>query len=197
MIQLSETLDISAPPEVVWGVLSDPEQVVKLLPGSSLDSRNEDGSYDATLSVKFGPAKVSMKARLTLELDSTALSGRVISKGKDSQGGVRFETQMYFDVKEKADGANSLVDIRSDVTLTGKLANVIESGATLVSKRMATEFSERLTLLLEAPVNTLDVTDSLLNNTGGCAVEPCKKMRPIKVLMGFLRNFFKRLSGTK
>ncbi len=59
MIEISERVEVPAAPRIVWDVLSDPRAVVDCMPGAKLGDRLEDGSYDATLTVKFGPAKVT------------------------------------------------------------------------------------------------------------------------------------------
>ena len=69
MIEISERVEVPAAPRIVWDVLSDPRAVVECVPGAKLGDRLEDGSYDATLMVKFGPAKVTFRAKVALELD--------------------------------------------------------------------------------------------------------------------------------
>jgi carbon monoxide dehydrogenase subunit G len=64
MIEVSERIEVAASPRVVWGILSDPRTVVECVDGAALGEQQEDGSYEATLVVKFGPAKVSFKAKV-------------------------------------------------------------------------------------------------------------------------------------
>ena len=59
VIEISERVEVPAAPRIVWDVLSDPRAVVDYVPGVKLGDRLEDGSYDATVTVKFGPAKVT------------------------------------------------------------------------------------------------------------------------------------------
>jgi uncharacterized protein len=144
VIEVNERIEVAAPPRAVWEILSDPHAVVQCVPGAELGERQEDGSYDAGLVVKFGPAKVTFRARFTLELDPGAMSGKVASKGKDNQGGTRVKASMAFKVIEGAAPGSSAVPITAQVEISGRLASLVESGANLVVKRMTTEFSERL-----------------------------------------------------
>jgi uncharacterized protein len=114
------------------------------VPGASLGEHHDDGSFDAGVLVKFGPAKVTFKARVGLELDPAAMSGKVSSRGKDNQGGTRFNASMTFAVSPQAEPAGSVVDIKANVEISGRLSSVVESGAGLVVKRMTADFSERL-----------------------------------------------------
>ena len=144
MIEVNERIDVTSPPRVVWDLLSDPRAVVDCVPGAALGDQQEDGSFDATLTVKFGPAKVTFHARVALELDTMAMAGHVTARGKDKQGGTRFRATMTFKVAEQAEPPGSTIPIAAQVEISGRLATLVESGAKLVVKRMTGEFSERL-----------------------------------------------------
>jgi carbon monoxide dehydrogenase subunit G len=96
------------------------------------------------LVVKFGPTKVTFQARVLVEFDPEAMSGRVTARGKDSIGGTRVQARMKFNVLEQTDPPGSAVPIASEVEISGRLAGLIETGAKMVVKRMVGEFSERL-----------------------------------------------------
>ena len=144
MIEVKERIEVPAPQRVVWDVLSDPSAVVECVPGAALGGKQEDGSYDATLTVKFGPAKVTFRARFTLELDPAGMAGQVASRARDNQGGTRVKASMAFKVVEGQTPGSSAIPIDAQVEISGKLASLVESGANLVVKHMTKEFSERL-----------------------------------------------------
>lgn len=144
MIEINERIDVPAAPSTVWEILSDPHAVVECVPDATLGAQHEDGSFDATLVVKFGPAKVKFQARVALELDAAAHSGNVNARGKDNQGGTRVRATMHFKVSEQELAAGSTILVTAEVEVTGRLASVVETGAKLVVKRMTSEFSERL-----------------------------------------------------
>jgi uncharacterized protein len=116
---------------------------VECVEGAEVGEQHEDGSYDARMVVKFGPARVSFKTRFTLVLDEAAMSGRVESRGKDNQGGTRVKTTMTFKVVEGAPGSTS-IPIDAQVEISGKLASLVETGANIVVKRMTADFTEKL-----------------------------------------------------
>jgi carbon monoxide dehydrogenase subunit G len=144
VIEISERVEVPAAPGIVWGVLSDPRAVVDCVPGATLGERLEDGSYEATMTVKFGPVKVTFHAKVALELDGTAMIGHVVSRGRDDQGGTRVKTAMTFKVVKGHAPGSSAVPIDAQVEISGRLASLVESGASLVVKRVAVEFTERL-----------------------------------------------------
>lgn len=144
MIEVKERIEVPAPPRVVWDLLSDPHAVVTCVPGAALGEAHEDGPFDASLTVKFGPAKVTFHARVALELDAAAMTGHVASRGRDNQGGTKFRATMNFQVVEQPDAPGSAILITAQVEIGGRLASLVEGGANLVVKRMTAEFSERL-----------------------------------------------------
>ncbi len=143
MIDIHESFGVPSDSRTVWGVISDPRAVVSCVPGASLGEEQEDGSFDASVTVKFGPVKVSFHTRVTLELDDAAMVGNAAARGKDNQGGTRFTSTMTFEVTDEAK-SGSTVAIDGEVEISGKLAGLIESGASIVVKRMSSEFADSL-----------------------------------------------------
>ena len=144
MIEIRERFDVSAPPERVWAVLSDPRAVVGCVPGASIVGQDEDGALDTSVVVKFGPTRVTFRARAALELDAAARRGRVTAQGKDSVGGTRMRSTATFGVTPEPGGSGSRVAIDGTVEVSGRLASLIEGGAGVVVRRMSGEFAERL-----------------------------------------------------
>ncbi|MDB5814247.1 MAG: hypothetical protein JWN23_1364 [Rhodocyclales bacterium] len=153
MIEVNERVDVAAPPEVVWALLSNPHAVVNCVEGAKLGAQNEDGTFDASMVVKFGPAKVTFNTRIGLELDAATRTGNVSARGKDNQGGTRVRATMKFSVVAQEGSTGSSIPITAEVEVGGKLALVVESGASMVVKRMTKDFSEKLAeTLANAPV---------------------------------------------
>lgn len=143
-MDIDEAIHVPADPAAVWLLLSDPRAVVECVEGATLGDQLADGSYDAKMTVRFGPAKVAFGARVSIEMDELARSGTVASRGKDNQGGTRFAASTVFRVVPAEVGDGSTIRIQSQVQITGRLASLIESGASIVIKRMTRDFSERL-----------------------------------------------------
>ena len=144
MIEIRERFDVPAPPERVWAVLTDPQAVVGCVPGASIVGQDDDGSLDASVVVKFGPTRVTFRVRAALELDASAHQGRLTAQGKDTIGGTRMRSTARFGVTPGPGASGSSVSIDGTVEVSGRLASLIEGGASLVVKRMSGEFAERL-----------------------------------------------------
>ena len=142
MIEVHERFDVPSDPQTVWEVLSNPHEVVGCVPGASLGEQYEDGSYDGSLTVKFGPTRVTFRARVSLELDDPTMTGHMTAQGKDNQGGTRMKTGMSFNVTPQGSGSSVATD--GQVEISGRLAGMIEGGASIVVNRMSSEFARNL-----------------------------------------------------
>ena len=148
-IKINETIAVAAAPATVWAFISDPHQVASCLPGAVIEGQREDGSYDAAMVLQFGPLKVALRANAILTLDPATMTGTIVTRGKDAQGGVRVGANTRFAVVAVESGSDIMID--ATVELSGKLASVIGAGAPIVTKRLAKTFAGQLAEKLTAP----------------------------------------------
>ena len=142
VIEVDERFEVQAEPTTVWQLLADPHAVVGCVPGAAIVAVNDDGSLETTLTVKFGPVGVSFQAHAELDLDPEAMRGRLNARGRDKQGGARFQASASFGVSALEAGTS--VTTHGEVEISGRLASMIEGGANVVAKRMSAEFAECL-----------------------------------------------------
>lgn len=143
MITIAERVAVPHPPKIVWEVLSDPAKVVACIDGSELGEQHDDGSFDARLTVRFAAIKVPFSARVTLDLDDAEHIGTLEAQGSDSRGSTRVQGQARFTVVAVEAGSEVVID--GDVDITGQLASLITTGATVVVDRMTRSFADELT----------------------------------------------------
>lgn len=143
MIEIKEEFEVAARPDLVWKIISDPYQVVGCVPGAELAGQKEDGSYEGSVGVKFGPTRIAFQTIVTLELNHESRSGKLSSMATDKRGGTRSKASTSFSVAEAA-GPGSKISMQSDVEISGPLANLVENGAQFVIKRIVAEFATRL-----------------------------------------------------
>ena len=147
MISVDERIEVTSTPQAVWAILSDPNAVVECVEGATLGEKQDDGSFNATMTVKFGPARVAFNANVMLTLNEAAKSGNVTARGKDRISGTKFQTTMHFKVEGEdapPESAKSAIPIKAECEITGRLSSLIETGAGLVIRRMTADFAEKL-----------------------------------------------------
>jgi carbon monoxide dehydrogenase subunit G len=143
MIEIHEEIGVPAPPERVWTIISDPYAVVPCVPGASIVRENDDGTYEGQMTVKFGPARIQFALHVGLELAPETHAGHVAARGKESTGGTRMTSNTTFAVTP-APAGGSRVTFEGGVEVTGRLASLVEAGASVVVKRLAAEFAANL-----------------------------------------------------
>jgi uncharacterized protein len=144
MIDIKEEFEVASAPDKVWAIISNPYEVVGCVPGATLIGQKEDGSYEGSIGIKFGPTSVTFQAVVSLELNPAAREGKLTSQARDKRGGTRTKAVTNFSVAPSAAGTGSKVLIQSGVEISGPLAGLVESGANFVVKRIVAVFAERL-----------------------------------------------------
>ena len=90
MISIREEITLAMPPEVLWPILSDPAIVASCIPGAVLTKAGEDGVYQGTMRVKFGPTVAVFRGEAKLAYDHSArrctIEGRGIDRGRTRRG---------------------------------------------------------------------------------------------------------------
>ncbi|WP_328460035.1 SRPBCC domain-containing protein [Streptomyces sp. NBC_00448] len=151
MITIKEEIDVPSPRSRVWEVVSSPSDVVSCIAGAELGEAHDDGSFDGALVIKFGAIRVKFAARITLDLDPGEFEGRLSARGGDGQGATRFRGDATFRVVDGAEPGSARVLMDGEVTLSGKLASLVESGAGVVVSRMTKDFTAKLIALCGEP----------------------------------------------
>lgn len=139
MIEISEDIEVAYPVPLVWQLVSDPKVVVSCIAGASIGDEAEDGYFPARILIKSGALRVGFTSKFRVDFDENSLTGTVVATSKDSHGGTRAKTTANFEVVESG-RQNSVVRMRGQVDLSGKLASIIEASAGVVVKRMMREF---------------------------------------------------------
>lgn len=142
MIIIDERIEVPASTAAVWSIMSNPHQVVACVPGATLGESHDDGTFDGSLTVQFGPLKIPFRARIQLVLDEVARIGHLTAGGKDEKGGTRLQATANFRITPDATG--SVIAMRGEVEIKGRLAGLVEGGANVVVRRMTDQFTERL-----------------------------------------------------
>ncbi|HJO04522.1 MAG TPA: SRPBCC family protein [Acidobacteriota bacterium] len=171
-LRISESFGLSAPPERVWPLLTDPAGIADCLPGAELEAVEGD-AFIGTVRVKVGPVTVNYNGEVRFtEVDEGNRRLSMVGNGTDRRGGGSASLTLHSAVTEEDGG--SRVSIDADVQIAGKLVRFGRGMFQAVSKQLLGEFSERLAKKLqgEGPVpgaesETLDTGKLLLRTLAG------------------------------
>ncbi|WP_410659234.1 SRPBCC family protein [Amycolatopsis sp. lyj-112] len=145
---LENQLSVAAEPGAVFALINDVERVAGCLPGATLDGR-EDDAYLGRVKVKVGPitAAYSGTVRFT-EVAADERRLRLLARGADSHGNGDAEAEVTLTVREAPGGAT--IDLRTDLSLRGKLAQFGKGAIGAVSTRLLDQFARNLADQLQA-----------------------------------------------
>ena len=125
-----------------WKVLTDVERIAPMLPGAQLQEVEGD-EYRGIVKVKVGPITAQYKGAATfLERDETG--GRVVLKasGRDTRG--QGNASATITVTMTPDGDGTKVDVATDLTITGKVAQFGRGVLAEVSAKLMGQFVDSL-----------------------------------------------------
>jgi carbon monoxide dehydrogenase subunit G len=147
-MELNNDFRVSVGPPEAWKVLSDVERIAPLLPGAQLQEVEGD-DYRGIVKVKVGPITAQYKGTATfVEQDETA--GKMVLKatGRDTKG--QGNANAMITVTMSPDGDGTKVNVATDLTITGKVAQFGRGVLADVSGKLVTQFVDALEKDLES-----------------------------------------------
>jgi uncharacterized protein len=143
-MKLEQSFTVAAPIEVVWDALIDVERVAPCLPGAEITGHGPDGSYEGNFTVKLGPTTASYRGSLKMDsLDEASRTATMHARGTDKRGQGGAQATIVSTLREE--GGETVVDVITDFTITGRLARFGRGGMIEdISRRMMRDFSQCL-----------------------------------------------------
>ncbi|HEY5222028.1 MAG TPA: SRPBCC family protein [Microbacteriaceae bacterium] len=119
-MKLEHRFVVPASVDVVWAAFNDLEKLVPCVPGGTLISAEGD-TFEGTVKVKLGPISMLYGGTGTfLERDQAAGRMVVEAKGKDKRGNGTAGATVVAQIT--AEGTGTLVEVSTDLSVTGKPA---------------------------------------------------------------------------
>jgi carbon monoxide dehydrogenase subunit G len=150
-MKLEQSFEVRAPVERVWETLIDVERVAPCLPGAEISESADDGIYRGTFSVRLGPTTAAYRGELHIqEADEGARRVVMDASGQDKRGHGSAKATIVSTMQEEGDLTR--VDVRTDFTITGRLARFGRGGMIQdISNRLLREFADCVQQRIEAP----------------------------------------------
>ena len=144
MISLKEEATIPSPPEAVWPLLRDPALVASCIPGATLSAAGEDGAYQGTVRVKFGPTVAIFRGQAKLVYDDEARRCTIEGRGIDGRGASRALASGTVTAR----GAETTVlRVEGNFNVTGPLETFANAGGVHLARALLAEFAGNMARL--------------------------------------------------
>src|SRR5258708_7736280 len=125
MISIRGENTIAAPPEAVWPILSDPSVDAACIPGGTLRKSADNGAYQGTMRVKFGPAVAQFRGEAKLAYDHAARRCSIEGRGIDGRGASRANAT---GLVEASGTDTTVLRVEGTFNVTGPLATFANAG---------------------------------------------------------------------
>jgi hypothetical protein len=133
---------VDASVDETWNSLLDLERITPCLPGAELQEIEGD-EHRGIVKVKVGPMTAQYKGTATVvERDDEAHRAVLKASGRDTRG--QGNASAVITASVEPSGARTKVDIHTDLTITGKVAQFGRGVLDDVSNKILTQFVENL-----------------------------------------------------
>jgi len=139
-VELTQTFDLTAAPDVVFALFQDPARVVACLPGARLTAPSDGRTIAAELSVKLGPIAAAFAGTGTIASDAATRSGAIEGRGQDARSATRVRARLAYRLEASGEATRVVADVA--YVLQGPLAQVSRGSiARDLAARMTTQFA--------------------------------------------------------
>jgi carbon monoxide dehydrogenase subunit G len=148
-VKLESSFDVPANRQQAWDLLMDVPRIVPCMPGATLKDEISENEWKAEMAVKLGPIALAFDTTVIRESSDEA-AGRVVlsAAAKEKRARGRAEATIESTLTEVAGGTR--VDIVTDLTLAGAVAQYGRGVVHDVSEQMVAQFAAGLRAQLAA-----------------------------------------------
>jgi carbon monoxide dehydrogenase subunit G len=142
-MKIQNEIEVAAPPGELFDVLADVERVAPLLPGASLEGKEDDDTYAGTVKVKVGPITASYQGTLRfVELDHDSRRAVMAASADEKEGQGNLEARITASVS--GSDSQSVLSLDTDLDVRGKAAQFGRGALGNVSQRILDQFARNL-----------------------------------------------------
>jgi len=141
-MEINDSFRVSTPIDATWKVMLDIEGIAPCLPGAQLQEVEGD-EYRGIVKVKVGPITAQYKGTARLaEVDEANHRLVIDASGRDTRGQGNAKATIV--VTMMAEGGGTKVDVSTDLSITGKVAQFGRGVLADVSSKLMGQFVENL-----------------------------------------------------
>jgi hypothetical protein len=149
-MKLENSFEVDAPLEQAWELLMDAPRMIPCLPGAKLTGVVDDSHWTAEMGVKLGPIGLTFATEIAREeVDEAERRVRLAAKAREVRNRGRAQASIASRLSP-LDGGGTHVEIATDLTLSGPVAQYGRGLIQDVSSQLVTSFAECLKTQLAA-----------------------------------------------
>jgi len=141
-VELTNEFSVSVPVDQAWAVLTDLERIAPCMPGAELQEVEGD-EFRGVVKVKVGPITAQYKGAASFqERDDDAHRAVIKAEGRDTRGQGNASALITASLTPDGDGTH--VRVLTDLTVTGKVAQMGRGVMADVSAKLMDQFVQAL-----------------------------------------------------
>jgi hypothetical protein len=177
-MEIADNFRVSTAIDDTWKVLLDIEGIAPCLPGAQLQEI-EGNEYRGIVKVKVGPITAQYKGTATLaEVDETGHRLVIDASGRDTRGQGNATATIVVTMADDGDGTR--VDVVTDLSITGKVAQFGRGVLVDVSSKLMRQFVENLERDVLTTAAGSDTGESVAEPAPDAQVAPTSDLRFIE-----------------
>lgn len=147
MEPLNHTFTVPVPIAEAWNVLTNVERIAPCLPGAQLQEV-EGETYRGAVKVKVGPIQAQFKGQASF-VEKDDVNYKVVLKGEGRDTGGKGNASAVITARLTViDAASTQVNVNTDLSITGKVAQFGRGALADVSDKLLAQFSDNLNNLI-------------------------------------------------
>jgi hypothetical protein len=175
-MEIADSFRVSTSIGDTWKVLLDIEGIAPCMPGAQLQEIDGD-EYRGIVKVKVGPITAQYKGTATLaEVDEAARRIVLDAAGRDTRGQGNAKAKIVVTMSDDAGGTR--VDVVTDLSITGKVAQFGRGVLDDVSSKLLRQFVENLERDVLSTAGGVDVPEPDID-LGASRAEPPPAEQPV------------------
>ncbi len=194
-MKIENSFEVPAPPERAWELLMDVPRVIPCMPGTELTETVDDSNWKAKMTVKLGPMSFAFATDVKREeADDAARRARLSARARETRG--RGGGQATIESTLVPLDSGTRVEIATDLTLSGALAQYGRGMVADVSSRLVGQFAECLRNELAGEPEPAEAAGAPARPAEGSVPKPISAFSlAASLVRDRIRNLIDRLRG--
>lgn len=149
MVELVGEYEISAPQELIWEMILDPDVLARIMPGCEKLELVAENNYEGRLNIRIGPVQGVFQGQVELSDLHPPISFHILVNGRGPAGIVRGEGNLMLETK----GTATRLCYDGTVNVSGRIATVgqrlMDSSAKSILKQSLQNLEKQIQARLE------------------------------------------------